>query len=125
MDNMSNMKTVLYVDDEDINLTLFKINFKDKFNIVTASSGSEGLEIIENNKEIVAVISDMKMPGMNGIEFINIVKQNTPDMYCFILTGFDINDEIEEALNKSLILKYFRKPFNAREINRTLESYIG
>lgn len=111
----SNIK-VLYVDDEPINLMLFKANFKKKFDVITAESGNEGLTLLNNNADTKVVISDMKMPGMSGIEFIRIAKQDYPNVSFYILTGFDITDEISNALEEKLIHKYFKKPLNIREI---------
>ncbi|RLD63614.1 MAG: response regulator [Bacteroidetes bacterium] len=112
--------TVLYVDDEPINLKLFFLNLQKRFNIITAKSGYEGLEQLKLNSNIDVVISDMKMPGMNGIEFIRKASGDFPDVLYFILTGFDINEEIADALNERLIYKYFRKPFNIEEIETTI-----
>lgn len=112
--------TILYVDDEPLNLKLFEINFRKKFNVITASSGNDGLEILERNEFVHVVISDMKMPGMNGIEFIKKAKSDFPRIKYFILTGFDITEEIADALNERLILKYFRKPFNMKEIEESI-----
>ncbi|HRW63962.1 MAG TPA: response regulator, partial [Bacteroidales bacterium] len=116
--------TLLYVDDEPMNLKLFEINFRKKFNVLTAESGNEGLEILKSNAEIIIVISDMKMPGMNGIEFIRKAKIDFPKIRYFILTGFDITEEIADALNERLIHKYFRKPFNIREIEESIMEFL-
>jgi len=62
--------TVLYVDDEPINLELFKMSFRRVFNVIVAESGPQGLEVLQNTNGIKAVISDMKMPNMSGLEFI-------------------------------------------------------
>ena len=56
------------------------------------------------------------MPGMNGIQFIKEAKQNHSDIKYFILTGFDLTSEILDALNQQIILKYFSKPLNIKEI---------
>lgn len=122
---MENKITLLYVDDEILNLTLFKHNFKKEYNIFTAESGEEGLDILKQSNEISAVISDMKMPGMNGVEFIRTAKNMFPEISYFILTGFDINEEIADALNEKVIEKYFRKPFNKTEIRRSLEDALN
>jgi two-component system, response regulator, stage 0 sporulation protein F len=112
--------TVLYVDDEPINLMLFKANFKKLFNVITAGSGFDGMELLKLNPDTAIVISDMKMPRMNGIEFIRIAKKDFPNISFFILTGFDITDEISEALSEKLIHKYFKKPFNIKEIESAI-----
>jgi two-component system, response regulator, stage 0 sporulation protein F len=117
---MNEKKILLYVDDEPINLKLFALNFKNKFNVLTAESGAEGYELLKNNPETSVVISDMKMPGMNGIEFIRLAKKDFPEISYFILTGFDITEEIADALNERLIHKYFRKPFNMKDIESSI-----
>jgi response regulator RpfG family c-di-GMP phosphodiesterase len=122
---MENKITLLYVDDEVLNLTLFKLNFKKEYNVLTAESGEDGLSILKENNLISAVISDMKMPEMNGVEFIRTAKNMFPEIPYFILTGFDINEEIADALNEKVIEKYFRKPFNKREIEDAINETLS
>ncbi|OQX96960.1 MAG: hypothetical protein B6I20_13665 [Bacteroidetes bacterium 4572_117] len=115
---------IVYVDDELINLQVFEINFEDKYRISTFSSGKEALEFLDNSIDIKIVISDMKMPKMNGIEFIKKAKKKYPEITFYILTGFDINDEISGALNEKLIDQYFRKPFDVKKIESTIEEKL-
>jgi two-component system response regulator (stage 0 sporulation protein F) len=117
---MNENTTLLYVDDEPINLKLFTINFKNKFRVITTESGIDGLAKLNLYPEIAIVISDMKMPGMNGVEFIEAAKKDFPDVTYFILTGFDITEEIAEAMKKGIINKYFRKPFNMKEVEESI-----
>jgi two-component system response regulator (stage 0 sporulation protein F) len=117
---MNEKTTLLYVDDEPINLRLFTINFQNKFKVITTDSGSDGLAKLNLHPEIAVVISDMKMPGMNGIEFVKAAKKDFPDVSYFILTGFDITEELAEALKEGLINKYFRKPFNMKEVEASI-----
>jgi two-component system response regulator (stage 0 sporulation protein F) len=93
--------------------------------VKTAESGNAGLEIIRNEPDVSVIISDMKMPGMNGIEFIQKAKELSPNIICFILTGFDITDEILFALQKELIHQYFRKPFNMKEVEKAIMGALG
>lgn len=116
--------TILYVDDEPINLQIFEINFRKKYKVITALSGDEGLSKLDEHNDILIVVSDMKMPGMNGIEFIRKARSNFDHIAYFILTGFDITPEISEALKDNTIHKYFRKPFNMLEINEAIEQAI-
>ncbi len=118
------MISVLYVDDEPINLKLFELNFDSIFRVQTASSGQEGLQMLRKHSKFEVVISDMRMPGMDGLEFIREAKSNHPDIVYFILTGFEITDEIAEALNQRLIQKYFRKPLNFKEIEMSIKGAI-
>ncbi len=123
---MNMKKTILYVDDEPINLRLFALNLKRDFKVLTAESAAQGLEILNNNDDISVVISDMRMPNMNGLEFINIARNNRKNIKYFILTGYDITFEIAQALANGIINEYFSKPFEARKIidviNRELDS---
>ncbi len=118
---MNGKPKILYVDDESINLQLFKIVFSKKYEVFTAENGLIGLELLANTRNVSIVISDMKMPFMDGIEFIKKSKAQFQDISYFILTGYDITNEIQEALNMGLIVKYFRKPFNKAEIDSEIE----
>jgi two-component system, response regulator, stage 0 sporulation protein F len=115
---------VLNVDDEPINRMLFTSLFKNKYNVLTAESGVSGLEVLRNNSDIDVVISDMKMPGMNGIEFISKAKELYPGIIYFILTGFDITPEIQKSLETGLISKCFRKPLNMKEIDESINERL-
>jgi len=122
---MKNRRTILYVDDEEINLMLFEINFKEKYHVIGTDSPEKGLQILKDNPEISVVISDMRMPVMNGIQFIKKAKKKFPKICYFILTGYDITDEIAEALNNKLINFYFKKPFNMKEIDASIEKVFS
>lgn len=117
--------TILYVDDESINLFLFSQIFEKKYRIITAESGYAGLNLIEKNPNIDVVISDMKMPGMNGIEFIQKAKELYSNIHYYILTSYDITPEIDNALKSGLIDKYFQKPFNLKEIESTISEKLN
>jgi len=116
--------TILYVDDEPINTMIFAANFKRNYIVLTAGSGFEGLDILKSNPEISIVISDMKMPEMNGIQFITKAKMGFPNIRFFILSGYELTPEIVDALDNKLILKYFKKPFNLREIETAIEEAL-
>jgi two-component system response regulator (stage 0 sporulation protein F) len=118
---MDDKITLLYVDDEQINLTLFKINFGKKYNVLSANSGQEALEILKSNRAITVVISDMKMPGMNGIEFIKQAKKEYPNIIYFILTGYGFTDEISDAIESRLVNKYFSKPFDMNDLAASID----
>ncbi len=115
---------VLYVDDEPINTKLFEINFKNKFLVLTAENGMQALEVLETNPGVNIVLSDMKMPVMSGIEFIEKAKEIYPNKKFFILTGFEVSKEIQLAINKGLIVKYFRKPLNMKEIELSIREVV-
>ena len=121
------MLKVLYVDDEPINTTLFKINFKKYFNIILSMSGEEALKKLESETDVNVVVSDFKMPGLNGVEFIRKANEKFGQRPSVILTGFDTNEDIESALQDGSINALLHKPMNKEEllatINKCYESY--
>ena len=119
-----NAITVLYVDDEPINLMLFEKCFMDKFTIKCAESGPVALKILDGDPTVSVIISDMKMPEMNGIEFIRKAKERLTAIPCYILTGYEVNEEISEALDDKLIIRCFTKPFNMELIESAIKSHI-
>lgn len=118
--------TVLYVDDEPINLYLFERVFtRHNYNVLTACSGLQGLEVMKTHPDIPVVISDMRMPGMNGVEFITEAKKIFPQTVFFILTSFDLTPEIARAMEDNLVRKYIRKPFDQYEIDRFIKDALS
>jgi response regulator RpfG family c-di-GMP phosphodiesterase len=109
-------KTILYVDDEEPNLVLFRYAFMAELDVITVSSPDEGLKVLSEHPEIQTVISDMRMPIMNGLEFIAIAKKRHPNVGFYLLTGFDQSGEIQSALESNLIKAYFNKPFNKEKV---------
>lgn len=122
---MRNNITVLYVDDEDINLLVFEKNFEDKFSVITALSGQDGLtKLNQHSDEIAVVISDMKMPLMNGVEFIKKAHEDFDHIAYFILSGFQYNEEIDQAVKSNLVRKFFTKPMNMEEIESAIKTAV-
>jgi len=117
---MKDRNTILYVDDEPLNLLLFEANFKRKFTVFKADSALVGLDLLEANPDINIVISDMKMPVMNGIEFVKKAKAKYSNILFFILTGYEITEEIQSAINEGFVIKYFSKPFIINEIETSI-----
>ena len=116
---------VLYVDDEEANLFLLKVNLQPKYKVFTAISGMEALEILDKHKEdIQLVITDMRMPKMNGVQFIQKARETHDDIPYFVLTGFDYNDEINAAIEARLIDKFFTKPYELRDVETAIAEAI-
>lgn len=123
---MSEKPAILYVDDEEANLLLFRISFEGDREILLANTPEEGLEKLkENQGRILAVISDMHMPKMNGVQFIKKAQETVNNIPYFILSGYAFNDEIDEAIQGNIIQKFFTKPFNRTEIEEQLKAASG
>jgi len=121
---MNDRIKLLYVDDEPINLKLLEINLKKHYKIVTALNGYAGLDALDKNPDTEVVIADMKMPQMTGIEFIKRAKNKYGHMKFYILSGFEISDEIQEALDAQIILEYFQKPFDVNNIQKAIRKSV-
>lgn len=113
-------KSILYVDDEPINLELFKINFRNDYKVITATSARTGIEIIEK-ENISVIISDLKMPEMNGIEFIEYIKNSSPEKVCILLTAYIESDVMLKAINQELIFRYITKPWKKDDVKNVIE----
>lgn len=123
MDN-SKIK-ILYVDDESTNLELFEMVFQDTFEVHIAISPKEGLEAVNRNHDFKFVISDMKMPEMDGLEFVKEVKKNNNSMPCLILSGFQETDEIFDARKENIIVDYMMKPLDREKILTLVHRYAS
>ncbi|HPF52454.1 MAG TPA: response regulator [Draconibacterium sp.] len=116
---------ILYVDDEPINLLLFEANLDRKYEVLKANNGLEGLAVIADHPDIKIVFSDMKMPNMNGIEFIKEASKIISECFFYILTGFEITNEIQHSLDSGLIQKYYGKPTNMKDILNEIEAVLN
>jgi two-component system response regulator (stage 0 sporulation protein F) len=121
---MPELPKVLYVDDEEINLELLQLTFRNDLKVYTAITAEEGFRILSKNQDIRVVISDLKMPVMNGLDFIKEVKSRHEDKVCMLLTAFLESEVMLEGFNKELIFRYLMKPWNKDELYQTiLEAY--
>jgi len=111
---------ILYIDDEVINLELLQLTFMNDFEVLIAESAEKGLNLLALNPDIHVLISDLKMPVMNGLDFIKVVKENHPEKICMLLTGFMESDVMLEGFNKELIFRYLMKPWNKDELKETI-----
>ncbi len=115
---------ILYVDDEQNNLVVFKNAFFRNYNIYTALSGKEGLEVL-SLEEIHLVITDQKMAEMTGVEFLEEVIKTYPDTQRMILTAYSDVDFIIRAINKCGIFQYILKPWDSRALKIIIDNALN
>jgi len=118
---MKDKFSILYVDDEEQNLISFKATFRREYNILTALSGEEGLEIARNN-HVDLIITDQRMPEMTGIQFLEKIIPEQPDSIRMILTGFSDIEVIIKAINTGRVFRYITKPWDQNELRMTIEN---
>ena len=83
----SSKPRILCVDDEQNVLDSFRRLLRKDFDLNTANSGADGVRLIEQNGPFAVVVSDFKMPGMDGVEFLTKVREIAPDSVRIMLTG--------------------------------------
>lgn len=101
---------VLFVDDDRSFLDAVARQFRNRFDIVTAEGGIKGLEAINAAGPFQVVVSDMRMPDMNGIQFLSHVRQISPDTIRIMLTGNADLDTAMHAVNEGNIFRFLMKP---------------
>lgn len=115
--------TLVYLDDEEINLILFKEMFKKDFQIFTTTSPQEALEYVSKN-EVNFVLSDQLMPQMTGVEFLEKLGEaelpSNPKR--IIISGYTREGEVNKAMEKNLINRFISKPWSYDKLKETLLS---
>ena len=114
---------VLYVDDEPDNLRVFELAFKRDFKILTATSALEGLEILNENP-VAVVLSDQRMPGVTGVEFLSRVRAIDPKTVRVLVTAYGDVDILRQAINDGSIYRYVAKPWDPDDMKLTLQRAI-
>jgi len=99
----------------------FKATFRIKYNVLTALSGDGALAILEKNL-VHIIVTDQRMPGMTGVEFLEKVLEKYPDPMRILLTGYADMDAVVDAVNKGKIFHYLAKPWNEEELDLTIQS---
>ena len=107
--------SLLIVDDKKEILSTIKRLFKREFTVFTASSGSESLSILKQ-ENIAVILSDQRMPGMDGVTFLDKSRQIKPETIRILITGYADIDASINAVNTAKIYQYVSKPFEPDEL---------
>lgn len=112
---------ILFVDDDANILEAYKRQLRKQFTIETARGGKEGLEAVRERGPFAVVVSDLRMPEMDGIQFLAAVRELAPDSVRCMLTGqADLNAAIA-AVNKGNLFRFLTKPCLPEELSSALE----
>ncbi len=116
---------ILYVDDEEINISNFVMYFEDTFEVVTAKSGVEALALFKARADLAVVITDQRMPEMTGVKLLREIYRINPEPIRIILTAYaDIHD-ITEAINLGHIYQYVQKPWVYDKLRLILKQAVA
>jgi len=119
--------TILCVDDESCILSLIKrLLRKEPYEVILMEKGEEAIDCMKKN-EIALVISDYKMPGMSGLEFLREARRISPNTQRIFITAFADLDVVQTAVNELEVFRYFLKPWDNNEfllaIREAVEKY--
>src|SRR5450830_1095406 len=114
-------RSLLLVDDEiNILSALKRLLRQDKYEIVTANSGQEALTLL-TSRSVDVIVSDQRMPGMTGVEFLGIAKEKYPDTVRIVLSGYTELQSVTEAVNQGAIYKFLTKPWDDEQLRGHIE----
>jgi adenylate cyclase len=119
----NNKHSILYVDDEENNLVVFKAAFRNYYNIFTCTSAKEGMKILKENT-IALIVTDQRMPQMTGVQFLEAVIPDYPDTIRMILTGFSDIEAIINAINTGRVYRYITKPWDEADMKMTMDKAL-
>ncbi len=111
---------ILFVDDETANLRLLERLFRNNYEVLTASSPDEGLEQLAVH-DVALIISDQRMPGMTGSEFLKKAAEMRPQTVRIILTGYTDASDLVDAINSGVVYRYVTKPWVNEELQQTVK----
>ena len=112
---------VLFVDDEEAILKAFKLNLGRKYSVFIAESGSEGLRVIEEKGPFEVIVSDFSMPGMNGADFLEKVREQNKEVVTMLLTGQANFDDLCEVVRRGEIFRLLGKPCSPEALDENLQ----
>jgi response regulator RpfG family c-di-GMP phosphodiesterase len=101
---------ILCVDDDPGILSAYRRQLHPKFEVVTAQGGEEGLEAVDSQGPFAVVVADMRMPGMDGIQFLTHVRERAPDTVRMMLTGNADLQTAVDAVNEGCVARFLTKP---------------
>ncbi|MEO0933936.1 MAG: SpoIIE family protein phosphatase, partial [Cyanobacteria bacterium J06641_2] len=112
---------LMVVDDELDNLDLLYRTFRRDFKVFKASDARTALEILDKEGEMAVIISDQRMPEMNGTEFFGLTVERFPDTIRILLTGFTDVEDLVEAINSGQVFRYITKPWKPDQLRGLVE----
>lgn len=106
---------IIYVDDEPNNLEVFKLNLSDSWEVKTFVNPLEALSALTSLTPCI-LVTDQKMPGLNGIQYLELARKLHPQSIRILITGYSDEDLVIDSIRKAQVFDYIKKPFGEGEI---------
>lgn len=127
MEAVNDVKTetpmgILFVDDEkNVMQSLRRLFMDHEYEITLANSGEEALEILKNSPDIGLIVSDQRMPGLSGVDFLEKAKEILPDSIRILLTGYADSNAVADAINRGGAYRYITKPWDDDDLVHVIQ----
>jgi len=115
---------ILLVDDEVMVLEALRRQLHPKFDVTTASGGAEAIQIVMRQGPFAAVVSDLRMPGMDGVALLYLIRQAAPDTVRILLSGKADVEAVSAAVNEGSIFRFLLKPCPPHVLLRALDAAV-
>jgi len=112
---------LMVVDDEADNLDLLYRTFRREYQVFRAESAIAALQLLDTEGEMGIIISDQRMPKMNGTELLSRVAEQFPDTIRILLTGYTDVEDLVDAINSGKVFKYVTKPWQPEELRQVVQ----
>ncbi|MDD9943734.1 MAG: protein kinase [Myxococcales bacterium] len=122
---MANRANILYVDDDRDQLRMLQLSLRDEFEVDIAESGSQAVQMVAAKPDYAVVVSDMRMPRMNGAQFLGLVRELAPRAVRILLTGDADLDSAMAAVNEAYVFRYLTKPCPRAQLRQALQDAVG
>src|SRR5262245_25374530 len=114
---------VLFLDDEERILKTMKALFRAKYDVVTTTDGNTALDYLQRDR-VHLVVSDQRMPGMTGVEFLRKAKDVSPNTMRILLTGYSDLSAILGSIDDGEVFRFINKPWDNQEIQQVVAEAV-
>jgi DNA-binding NtrC family response regulator len=122
---VSATKPILLVDDDEFVLACVQRMIERRFHADVAVGGKQALDVIAARGPFAVILTDMRMPGMNGIQLLSRARQSAPHTVGLLLSGDTYTDEIDDATGKGIVFRLIEKPCSPETLIQSIEEALA
>ena len=115
---------VLFVDDDPVLLKGLSRQFRKRFDLLIASGGEEALRFLSNREVIAVAVVDMRMPGIDGLELLRLMREMSPNTIRIMLTGNADQQTAVDAINQGSVFRFYSKPCQHQQLGDGVDAAL-